>query len=244
MNLNFPARSSERAVVPIKGRSESFTQLLLVLNYAELCEIRVAQWYDSATESAVRVGLTLLKGDRLYRTRRVHFDLEPNVCNEPRSAERRLDVELGSTIKLAVCGDGYVDNNEECDHGKELNLGAYGGCEEDCQLAPHCGDGNVQGDEVCDPARAGDAECPTDCGLISVCGDAKRTADEACDHGTRLNDGEYGGCTQNCERAAFCGDGMVQREAGERCDPGGSPFAPGEGCDTACQITADLGDDE
>ena len=34
----------------------------------------------------------------------------------------------------------------------------------------------------------------------------------------RLNDGSYGGCNDDCSRAPFCGDGILQPEY-EACDP-------------------------
>ena len=33
-------------------------------------------------------------------------------------------------------------------------------------------------------------------------------------------DGSYGGCNADCSKAAFCGDGNVDTEAGELCDEG------------------------
>jgi hypothetical protein len=53
---------------------------------------------------------------------------------------------------VAVCGDGVVSGDEQCDQGAE-NDGSYGGCNPDCTLAPHCGDGVVQSTEgeTCDP---------------------------------------------------------------------------------------------
>lgn len=66
----------------------------------------------------------------------------------------------------------------------------------------------------------------------SNCGDGIVTRDEACDD--RTNDGAYGGCMPGCQmRAPFCGDGMIQREAGEQCDD--SNMVNGDGCSTRCE---------
>lgn len=52
----------------------------------------------------------------------------------------------------------------------------------------------------------------------SVCGDGVKTPDELCDEGTAQNTGGYGKCTADCGRGPFCGDGILQAEAGEQCD--------------------------
>jgi fibro-slime domain-containing protein len=53
----------------------------------------------------------------------------------------------------------------------------------------------------------------------SVCGDGVKSPDEVCDDGTANNTGAYGKCSPDCsKRGAFCGDGVVQAEAGEQCD--------------------------
>ena len=62
------------------------------------------------------------------------------------------------------CSDTLQQPDEECD-GQGDNDGRYGGCNEDCTLAPRCGDGIVdEGHEVCD----GGEGCPRDCG-VSAC---------------------------------------------------------------------------
>ena len=55
------------------------------------------------------------------------------------------------------------------------------------------------------------SECTTECGDGIVVGD------EECDDG--VNDGSYGGCTPDCRRGPFCGDGIRQRKH-EECDDG------------------------
>jgi cysteine-rich repeat protein len=47
----------------------------------------------------------------------------------------------------ALCGDGAVSGNEECDDG---NTGAGDGCDDLCQREPECGDGHVDYPESCD----------------------------------------------------------------------------------------------
>jgi fibro-slime domain-containing protein len=67
----------------------------------------------------------------------------------------------------------------------------------------------------------------------STCGDGVVAADEVCDDGR--NDGTYGGCQAGCQAfAPFCGDAVVQLDAGEQCDAG-KRNAEGE-CDSRCQV--------
>jgi fibro-slime domain-containing protein len=61
---------------------------------------------------------------------------------------------------------------------------------------------------------------------VGTCGDGVVTGDEVCDDGK--NDGSYGGCTPDCKRAPYCGDGKVDAADGEECD--GTP-----GCTPACK---------
>ncbi len=65
------------------------------------------------------------------------------------------------TAATAVCGDGQVEGDEQCDDG--INDGAYGGCLEDCSApAGRCGDGVLQAEanEACDN---GDGNGSTSC---------------------------------------------------------------------------------
>jgi cysteine-rich repeat protein len=73
----------------------------------------------------------------------------------------------------------------------------------------------------------------------SVCGDGIVTPDEACDDGK--NDGSYGSCTATCDRAAFCGDGIVQAAEGEECDDGVN-LSPYGGCAPGCKKGGSCGD--
>ncbi|MDH5672470.1 MAG: DUF4215 domain-containing protein [Myxococcales bacterium] len=114
------------------------------------------------------------------------------------------------------CDDGVINGPENCDDG--INNGAYGGCLADCSSrAPYCGDTTVNGPETCDDGNdVNDDACRNDC---TSCGDGSvdTAAGEECDETT--NDGSYGGCNDNCTRAAYCGDGKLDA-AYETCDDG------------------------
>jgi fibro-slime domain-containing protein len=63
------------------------------------------------------------------------------------------------------------------------------------------------------------------------CGDGVLSLGEQCDDG--INDGSYGGCTEDCKLGAFCGDGIVQEEY-EDCDDGN--FKDHDDCPSSCRI--------
>jgi cysteine-rich repeat protein len=91
----------------------------------------------------------------------------------------------------AICGDGTIDSNEDCDDSGESAM-----CDADCTFAA-CGDGtlNDSADEECDDAGAS-ASCDPDCTFV-VCGDGVLNvlAGEACDD----NNNENGdGCNASC----------------------------------------------
>lgn len=65
----------------------------------------------------------------------------------------------------------------------------------------------------------------------SVCGDGILAAGEQCDEGEENNIGGHNGCNMDCTLGSYCGDGIVQEEAGEDCDDN-DPNAPADcaGC--------------
>ncbi len=101
----------------------------------------------------------------------------------------------GGAPSAAVCGDGIVSGEEECDDGAAPQRNprhdddAYGGCTTACRLGPYCGDGVINGPEICDD---GPANLPA-----------------------------YGspGCSFACQKARYCGDGIVERYRDEMCEP-------------------------
>lgn len=119
-------------------------------------------------------------------------------------ARTPLDVESHD----AVCGDGLVEGDEECDDGNELNSDA---CVSGC-LEASCGDGWIGPGEACDDGNTlGGDECSPNCQLPG-CGDGIVTPPEECDSTDRQL------CTEACT-IPLCGDGE-RDPATEECDLG------------------------
>ena len=101
-----------------------------------------------------------------------------------------------------VCGDGHVDEGEECDDG---NTTDGDGCSANCTVEeeekPVCGDGNVDEGEECDDGNTTDGDgCSANCRVEEeekppCCGDGKVDAGEECDDGN-TTDGD--GCSATC----------------------------------------------
>lgn len=129
------------------------------------------------------------------------------------------------TGPASFCGDGIVDDGEECDDGDANADDAE--CTSLCTVAV-CGDGFVLADvEACDDAGESEA-CNFDC-TPAVCGDGQvnPTAGEECED---QNDDNTDDCLDSC-LAATCGDGFVWAD-NEACDDGN--LDPGDGCDDTC----------
>jgi fibro-slime domain-containing protein len=149
----------------------------------------------------------------------------------------------GTSACGPVCGDHVVTPPEQCDNGTANNTGGYNKCTADCKLGPFCGDGMVTDGEQCDNGSNMDAYgamsgCAPGCKLPARCGDklVQTEYGEQCDDGT--NSGGYGGCTSQCQRGAYCGDGQTQSPQ-EQCDDGandgtyghcGDPMMPLPNC--------------
>lgn len=163
-----------------------------------------------------------------------------------------------TTCRLPYCGDGVVDDGEECDDGNRVNAD---GCSNSCRL-PACGDGVVQTGEQCDDGNDVDTDgCRNTC-VRPVCGDGVVSTGEACDLGDANSDTSDALCRTNCQAQrcgdgvldtgeacddgntddrdacrntcveATCGDGILQRALGEQCDDGN--LENGDGCDVDC----------
>ena len=131
------------------------------------------------------------------------------------------------------CGDGSVDQGEECDDGAQNADTAA--CTSTCKKAA-CGDGFLQTGEDCDDGaqNADTAACTSTC-KKAACGDGFLQTGEECDDGAQ--NGDMAACTSTCKKAA-CGDGFLQ--SGEDCDDG-AENADTAACTSTCK-SASCGD--
>ena len=105
-------------------------------------------------------------------------------------------------------------------------------------LPPLEGDGSTSTDESSgstSPAtETGSLDESSTTGGPQICGNGILDPGEVCDDG--INDGSYGGCSEDCSAlAAHCGDGVLQRAAGEACDDGDE--LDGNGCNPDCVVS-------
>jgi cysteine-rich repeat protein len=143
-------------------------------------------------------------------------DTEPNACR--------------TNCSFPGCGDGVTDFafKEECDDG---NLRDNDGCSaqcifEDLKAIPVCGNGALEPPEECDDGNRHDNDgCSANCviGLnlklvsaASLCGNGALEPPEECDDSNaRDNDG----CSATCLlEIGICGDGIIQKLLGEKCE--------------------------
>jgi cysteine-rich repeat protein len=101
-----------------------------------------------------------------------------------------------------VCGDGHLDEGEQCDDG---NTVSGDGCSADCKIEtpppPVCGDGHLDQGEECDDGNtvSGDG-CSADCKIETppppLCGNGVVDEGEQCDDGNTVS-GD--GCSSTCQ---------------------------------------------
>lgn len=125
-----------------------------------------------------------------------------------------------------VCGNGKVEDGEECDDGNRTN---GDGCSCACKKeAPVCGNGRLEDGENCDDGntKSGDG-CSSVCKKETpapVCGNSVKEDGEECDDG---NKNDYDGCSGSCKNETpVCGNG--HKESSEECDDGNA--ISGDGC--------------
>ncbi len=144
----------------------------------------------------------------------IGIDCEPGAEGCPCPSDGRCDdgltCESGMCVlALGVCGDGVLDDAEECDHGSSNADDAM--CKADCTQQV-CGDGSVGPAEACDDGDDDDDVCTSECAL-PTCGDGELDDGEECDDG---NDDDTDECLSTC-LVARCGDGVVH-DGYEACD--------------------------
>jgi len=146
----------------------------------------------------------------------------------------------GAANDCPVCGNGLVEDGEDCDGDGAGTGGETAACDTDCTFQS-CGDGivNTTALETCDGDGAGTggetATCDTDC-TVAVCGDGviNTTFGDVCDGDGAGTGGETAACDTDCTLQS-CGDGIVNTTALETCDGDGAGTG-GEtaDCDTDC----------
>ena len=128
---------------------------------------------------------------------------------------RQKTKDVNSEFCGPICGDGLLNNDEECDFNAQPGTDGYHEhCNQECTIDPYCGDGELDpANEQCDPAaEPGDAAyaeyCRQDC-TIPICGDGITDVElgETCD--------SEGYCRDDC---TYCGDEVIQEGHGETCD--------------------------
>jgi hypothetical protein len=129
-----------------------------------------------------------------------HWDVlaRPDLILEPNNAlaaghDIRMEAALLRDLGwVAVCGDGYVDREEECDDGQGNSDTEPDACRSDCTLA-RCGDGVVDTGELCDDGvHTGD--------YCTLCTDPSGTGGAASGSGGTV--GAAGGSTGEAGAAA------------------------------------------
>ncbi len=131
-----------------------------------------------------------------------------------------------------VCGNGILEQGEQCDDGNNLNGdGCSGYCTTESNAT--CGNGVIEAGEQCDDGNLVNGDgCSGLCQneTTAVCGNGTVETGEQCDDGN-LIDGD--GCSALCttETTSVCGNGTV--ETGEQCDDGNT--TAGDGCSATCQ---------
>jgi cysteine-rich repeat protein len=120
-----------------------------------------------------------------------------------------------TTPRATVCGNGVVEEGEECDPGSANPTG----CSDDCRHE-WCGDSVINGSEECDDGANNSDVTPDACRTrcrLPRCGDGTVDQGESCDPGPGVPTDVPDACRADCTPAR-CGDGI--RDSGEECDDG------------------------
>jgi cysteine-rich repeat protein len=159
------------------------------------------------------------------------FDSSSGQARPPGNSDFTPDA-CRNDCQPAHCGDGVLDEPEDCDDGDTADTG--NGCSTQCVRNSVCGDGQVQGlYETCDDGNTeletcayGIEDCPVCDGTChmgqgnrSYCGDGLLDSanGEECDDALFNSDTNPNACRTTCQLAG-CGDSVI--DSGENCDDG------------------------
>ena len=167
------------------------------------------------------------------------FHAERNATGSNFSLTLTGFVNTGTATCDALCGDGIIRGGEECDYvgiNTDTALQFEKGCSSTCKLEPHCGNHKIEAGEQCDEGTSGNDWCTSSCKLNpDTCGNGALDAHEQCDYAiTDASDPNYHkGCLETC-RISGCGDGILDRAAGEECDDGNTSNE--DMCSSQCKL--------
>jgi cysteine-rich repeat protein len=147
------------------------------------------------------------------------FSSATNVCESGLRCAPGLvcSVAQDACIEIGGCGDGVVnsDKGEVCDDG---NTRSGDGCSADCMSTEVCGNNilDTAAGELCDDGNTRDGDgCSSKC-IPERCGNKILDPGEVCDDGNTIS-GD--GCSADCTSNEACGNGIVDKDVHEECDP-------------------------
>ena len=120
---------------------------------------------------------------------------------------------------VSFCGDGVVDEGEECDDAAENSDVVANACRQNCKW-PWCGDEVIDDGESCDHGDQNSNNTPDACRgdcTLPFCGDNVIDSEEECDNGEENNNDIPDACRTDCLNP-WCGDEVV--DGFEQCDTG------------------------
>jgi fibro-slime domain-containing protein len=190
---------------------------------------------NTSGASCGSTALALTPG-RVYEMALFHAERHTNQSN--------FDLTLNGFVSsksmcVSKCGDGVITAGEVCDDGSFCVGGSKVG--QACADTAFCGTGGT-----CVSRNDGTyGHCNNKCDDLGPhCGDGAQQASEECDKGFAMNNGGYNtGCTQECKRGPYCGDGKVDGVYQEQCDLGTADNDGGyDGCSASCKFSERCGD--
>lgn len=175
----------------------------------------------------------------------------PPGCTQPAGGERGCIWKGSSGVPNSRCGNGLIEDGENCDDG---NVSNGDGCSADCLLegtlmscnvsgepcVNECGNGEIESGEACDGGvgcsigtclHTGTQKCSSTGGAAPCCGNGSIESGEECDELDAAGD-LVPWCSDRCLLAgsfygyaapSFCGDGRVGAGEVAQCEAGATP---------------------